>query len=203
MVLATSVEVQAARTAGKAAIRLGARLIDASQRSQLLYAGRPTIPVAVADGLLQELSPGEAAGLAGYLDSPDFEHLAVQLVVVARFPDRKWQEETRSGVREAVRQGLRHAVGLDGERLLPITDLVFDALLVACQRASTDVAGSRTDSGVLAAAAHLGATAARNGRLLAKVKSLAGFHEAARRLRDQVAALHGELELTRFDGQGR
>jgi hypothetical protein len=199
--LVTSVEAQAARTVGKAAMRLGARLIEASRRGELLQTARPTIPVAMADGLLDELSTEETAGLAAYLDSPDFEHLAVQLVVTTRFAagtasrDQKWQEEARSGVREAVRQGLRHGVGFSGQRLLPITDLVFDALVVACQRASAEITGSHVDPSVLAAASHIGVMAARNGRLLAKVKSLTGFHELASRLRAQVTSLHGELRI--------
>jgi NACHT domain len=193
--LVSNVEVQVARTAGKAAMRLGARLVEASRRDELLYAARPMIAMRTADGLLEELSPEETAGLAGYLDSPDFEQLAVQLVVVARYQDQRWQEEARLGVRDAIRHGLRHAVGFSGESLLPITDLVFGALLVACQQASAEAPGSHFDPGVLAAASHVGAMAARNGRLLAKVGSLAGFHDMALRLRAQVTALHGEMRI--------
>ncbi|MEV4716680.1 NACHT domain-containing protein [Micromonospora noduli] len=193
--MVSNVEVQVTRTAGKAVMRLGARLADAARRDGLLFTARPTVAVGIADSLLRELSPEETLALAKYLDSPDFEHLAVQLVVVARYQDQRWQEDARSGVRDAIRHGLRHAGAFSSERLLPITDLVFGALLVACQQASAEIPGSHLDSGVLAAASHIGAMAARNGRLLATVRSLAGFHEAASQLRGQVRALHSELRI--------
>ncbi|HEV7711731.1 MAG TPA: hypothetical protein VGP16_26325, partial [Asanoa sp.] len=137
----TSLSAQMARLALQAFVRLGARKLDATRRAALLQSARAPMAASTADDLAAELSPEESTRLARYLDSPDFEQQAMLLVVATHMRDKKQREETRSAVRAAVREGLRHSVGVGGERLLPLTDRVFDALSVACHQAPTEVAG--------------------------------------------------------------
>ncbi|BCB83701.1 NACHT domain-containing protein [Phytohabitans suffuscus] len=184
-------ETQVARAAGTALLKLGTRMVDAARREQLLLSVRSPTAVAAADRLRAELDPAESVNLARYVASPDFEQQAALLVLASRF-DARSKDETRSAVREAIRHGLRHA-GFRGERLLPCTDLVFDALDIACEHAMTRVGSSHLDPAVIGAAAHIAAMAARNGRLLSAVPTIAAFHELGERLRDQVRVMHDEF----------
>jgi hypothetical protein len=147
------------------------------------------MPSALADAAFEVLAPDELRSVAAYLESPDFEQLALQMAIAFI----RGREDIRLAVREQLREGLRVRCALAPGPLLPVTDAIQDALFEASGQA---FAGSGPISAVrLAEAAHVAAMAARNGRLLARIGPLAEIHERGQRLRSQVAALHGELRL--------
>ncbi len=178
-------EASAARAGGSIAAFLGKRLWRRLRIEQLRELTAPTIPAAVARATIDELSRDEARGLASYLDSPDLEQLAVQVVLLGKRSDN-----VATAIREELRHGLRHATGIPADRLVAVTDLVFDALLVASNKDEV-----RLDPLDVAAKAHLAAAAARNGELLSRVTSLKAFHDKAAQLRAQVRALHAKLRV--------
>lgn len=76
----SGIEAQAGRIAGLAVTKLASRAVDARQLQQVRAAARGLIPVQAADVTLQELGLESSAALAAYLESPDFEHLAMHRV---------------------------------------------------------------------------------------------------------------------------
>ncbi|WP_117208092.1 NACHT domain-containing protein [Allorhizocola rhizosphaerae] len=179
------IEGPAVRAGGSIAAFLGKRLWRRMRVKQLREWSTPTVPAAVARATIDELTESEARGLASYLDSPDFEQLAVQLVLLD-----KHSGGIGAMVREELRHGLRHATGVPPDRLVAVTDLVFDALLVASRRDEI-----RLDPIDVTVKAHLAAAAARNGELLGRINSVNAIHEKAAQLRAQVRAMHGELRV--------
>jgi hypothetical protein len=89
---------------------------DARTRA-LSESARPLMAPATADGLLGELSLAEATALSDYLESPDFEQVALQAFLFRAWASTRARTEHVSAVREQIRHGLRLAVGLPGERL--------------------------------------------------------------------------------------
>ncbi|SBT65673.1 NACHT domain-containing protein [Micromonospora sediminicola] len=140
--------------------------------------------------LLEDLSPREASGLADYLTSPDFEQVALQLVITELSVGGGAREEHVSAVREQLRHGLRLAAGVPVEGLLGLTDVVLDQL-----RAVAHSSAGSTATEALAAQGHLTAAAARNGVLLSRLPELSRIHAESARLRSQVASVHGDLRM--------
>ncbi|GIF62508.1 hypothetical protein Ais01nite_05430 [Asanoa ishikariensis] len=190
--MSTGLEATLARTAGRVVSSLvhGARAEVRVRR--LRDCARPLIAQETATGLLDELSSGEAAAVAGYLASPDFEQVALQ-VVIARMPGRaSVREEHLSAAREQIRHGLRLAAAVPGERLLGLTDVVLDALLAA---AGPHVTAGTAPPEVLVAEGHVAAAGARNGVLLGRLTGLGRTHAEVARLRSQVAHLHADMRM--------
>jgi hypothetical protein len=99
----TGIEAYAGRAAGKAA---SCFYTNAKQRHEInaaVESARALIPTALADAAFEELAPDELLGVAAYLESPDFEYLAFQMVI-AHFVK---SDDMRSWVREQLREGLR------------------------------------------------------------------------------------------------
>jgi hypothetical protein len=191
------IEMQVGKAAARAMARLARDRLDNWHRERLAEEARSLIPVRAADQLIEQLSPDQMSRLDAFLGSPDFEQLAMQLVLVLLPLGKGPTEEIRADIREALRACLRHSVGLGSDALLGITDAVFHALEVACTDAgfTPDRRPRALDTTVVAVKGHLAALAARNARLLARVGDLATVHSSAELLRRQVAALHAQMRL--------
>lgn len=190
----TGVEPWVGRVAGRALSWLGAEAKYLKQLRQL-EEQRPLIPTLVADRSFEGLPPETIRGIARYLESPDFEQVALQLVI-ARAHRKAGMEEMRFAAREEIREGLRLFAGPPPDQLIALTDTVFSALDVACD---VPVQDQLLYHPVMA---HVAGMAARNGRLLARVTELNDTHQRADRLRRQVRALHSELRMP-HTGEGR
>ena len=187
--------LELAGTVSKAVVGVLTQLFSVTRTERkvrrLRDAARPLMAHQTAAGLLGELSPAEAAALAGYLVSPDFEQVAAQAVVARAHPTAGTREEHLSAVREQIRHGLRLAVGVPGERLLGLTDVVLDAVQAAVGQRALLVSFPEE----VAAQGHLTALGVRNGALLGGLTDLRGMHEDLNRLRSQVAHLHAEMRM--------
>ena len=189
--MASGLEPAIVRAVGPIVRQAAGRLRQERKLRRVRDQARPLMAGQVAETLVDELDPHDAALLARYLTSPDFEHVALQVVVAQANFRPAPREEILSAARMQLRHGLRHATRLPAEQLLGITDLVLDALLAAAKPG--DKAGP--DAALAANQAHLTAMAARNGELLARLSTLATCHDEARQLRSQVAALHADLRV--------
>src|SRR2546423_2879718 len=161
------IEAQLGKVATQAAARLVRQRLDARRFAQLREQARPIIPVQAADRLVDELSAEQIRRLDAFLSGPDFEHLALQLVLVVTAQSRD-AEALRAGIRDELRECLRHAIGLSPDRLLGIADTIYAGLDVACIQAC-EALGKHAgilDKNAAAVHGHLAAVAARNVRLL-------------------------------------
>jgi NACHT domain len=178
--------------------RVGQKLIGTVKprraAKRLRRDARTLVATRVADDLLGELDEAETGRLDDYLASPDFEEIVLQFVLGRLLEDVSWEDLT-SSIREELRHGLRNSAGLRTELLVTATDVVFGALASTFNDIVVVPAGYRLNPGTAAVAAHLTAGAAANSRLLGEVGNLANFHEFARHMRAQVAAVHGHMRL--------
>jgi hypothetical protein len=181
---------------GRALGRTGGYLAKAAgekrRKDRVRRDSRAVVPVRVAERLLDELSDEQTAALRRYLESPDFEEIALHLTLGQLVSGTGW-DKVVAEVREELRHGLRHSADFPPDSLLRTTDAVLDALTIAVTEMRLDA--RHVDAATFSAAAHLAATAASNGRLLARVSQLTEFHDFAARMRVQVAALQGEMRL--------
>ncbi|MFI5898170.1 NACHT domain-containing protein [Actinoplanes sp. NPDC051513] len=182
----SGIEPAIGRAAGKALSRAGSHLITAHRRRRLADEARTLVPTAIAAGTLAELSGSQSAQLARFAESPNFEDLALQLVLAGGDP------EALSAIRAELRQSLRHAVDLAPAQMVGVTDVLLDALIASLD---PPIAAGVPDRTQVAVRAHVAAAAARNGRLLAGLRETAEIHEAAERLRGQVRALRSQIRL--------
>jgi hypothetical protein len=191
-------EAQLCKAASRAALKLARDRLDDWRYQRLRDETRVTVPWTTADALVESLTPDQAVKLRAFLDSPDFEQLAMQLLLTLAAPTAHSSrgEVERVEVRGELRECLRHATGLGPEELTGITDVVYGSLRVACVQTLAQFESRQPfDSDAMAAHGYLAAMAARNIRLLQRVDDLAGFRDAAARLGGQVAALHAQLRL--------
>ncbi|GAB3740690.1 hypothetical protein GCM10027598_70710 [Amycolatopsis oliviviridis] len=189
----SGIEVAAQQALQKVAPRLfGAAWVQRKRRKSRADT-RPLTAGRVADQLLEDLSEDERLKLDEYLRSPDFEEIALQLVLGMKLSDVRW-ERLSVDIRNELRLGLRRAARIRTELLTSSADVIFDALVVAGKEAIQSV-GPAIDPNTLAVAGRLSAAAVANSKLLEKVESLAEFHRFADQLRAQVVALHGEIRL--------
>lgn len=182
------------RLAGRVVARAGGHLVVARQRRQLADRARTLVPDAVAARTLAELDGERTAQLAGFVESPNFEELALHVVLASDRLD----DEARAVIRAELRQNLRHAVDLDAETLFGITDVLLDALIAACRAATgppPTASGAVQDPVDIAVRSHVVAAAARNGRLLEALRQTAEIHEVGEVLRAQVRALRAQIRL--------
>lgn len=185
--MATGLETAIARIAGQIIRRLGGHVGKQAQLRKARDSARPLMARQVADDLLGELSAAEAAELAGYLVSPDFEQVALQFAVARLHPRDGQRDELLAAARDQIRQGLRLATTLPPERRFGLTDVVYDALLAAEHTPGNPAQAARLG--------HLVAMAARNGELLGRLTDLTSCRAEADLLRTQVAAMHAELRM--------
>ena len=185
--MATGLETAIARIAGQIIRQLGGHVGKQAQLRKARDSARPLMARQVADDLLGELSAAEAAELAGYLVSPDFEQVALQFAVARLHPRDGQRDELLAAARDQIRQGLRLATTLPAERRFGLTDVVYDALLAAEHTPGNPAQAARLG--------HLVAMAARNGELLGRLTDLTSCRSEADLLRTQVAAMHAELRM--------
>lgn len=191
--MASGLEGPAARAIGQAAQKLYGRLKVSLANKRIRADARTLVPIRVAEGLLADLSELETAGLDDYLTSPDFEEIALQFVLGLMLNDVPW-EELVVNIRDELRHGLRSSAQIRTELLLTATDVVFAALATAFNE-GVHRGWFPFTPGTAVVAAHLTASAAANSRLLSELGNLADFHEFARQLRAQVAAVHRHMRL--------
>src|SRR5437870_13317773 len=86
----SSVELALARSVAGAGARLAGQVREKRRKERIRKSTRALIPTAVAERLPEELSDAEAVGLSRYLDSPDFEEIALQVSLVRLLGDQKW-----------------------------------------------------------------------------------------------------------------
>ncbi|MFD2467776.1 NACHT domain-containing protein [Amycolatopsis silviterrae] len=189
----SGIEVAAQQALQKVVPRLFSAALGQRKRRRTRAQARPLTAGQVADQLLEDLSDDERLRLDEYLRSPDFEEIALQLVLGLKLSDVRW-ERLSVDIRDELRLGLRRAARIRTELLTSCADVVFEALVVAGKDAIQSV-GPAIDPNTLAVAGRLSAAAAANSRLLQKVESLAEFHRFAEQLRAQVVALHSEIRL--------
>ena len=118
----SGIEAAAGRVAGRAALRVGRHLLENRRWQQLSETTRTLIPARTADQLLSELDADQEAALTDFLGSPDFELLALQIVLAMTAPEQA--DEISVEVRHQVRQCIRAAVGIEPAQLTGLTDIV-------------------------------------------------------------------------------
>ncbi|BAL87507.1 putative regulatory protein [Actinoplanes missouriensis 431] len=151
---------------------------------------------AVANDVLAELDDEQTAELARFLDSPDFEEIALQ-VVLARLLDDVKADETRAAVREQILSSLKHLLRPEPHQGTAQADVLFDALLAAAEQLppAQVESGRKGDAITAATLAHLTASAVAGSRLLQTLPGLVEARAMATNLRRQVAAMHNGMYL--------
>ncbi|GAA1301526.1 NACHT domain-containing protein [Saccharothrix xinjiangensis] len=190
----TGIEAAAGRTAAKA----GGKLLGAAhrhlRRKKVRRDSRALVAREVADRFLGSLGGERAERFLRYLGSPDFEEVALQLTLWRLLRDQE-AGEIEPTLREEIRLGLRHAVGLDPEQLTVGADVVLASLVVAVEEECRGLGAGAVDEVTAAGVAHLAAAAAANTELLRRVESPAAFHSFGERLRKQVAEDHAVIRM--------
>ncbi|XVS65948.1 NACHT domain-containing protein [Actinosynnema sp. CA-299493] len=190
----TGLEAAAGRTAAKVGGKLFGAAKQSLARKRVRRDSRALTAVRVADEFMASLDGPQAERVLRYLESPDFEEIALQLTLWRLLQDKK-AEEIEPTVREEIRQGLRHAADLRPEQLTTGADVVAASLLVAVQEESKGFQGRDVDKATAAGVAHLAAAATANTQLLARLGSLAEVHRFAELLRSQVAEEHAVIRM--------
>lgn len=188
----SGLEQTVSRVLASAGTKLFGKASQIRLRRQLRNDTRTLVATRVADSLLRELDAAQAHHLHEYLASPDFEEVALQLVLGTALKDVPW-EQVRIDVRDEIRHGLRTVARLPPELLTTTADVVFDALASAAEPMSFPATGLNPTA--IASSAHLAAAAAANSTLLRQLGDLAQVHGFAEDLRAQVVAVHGHMRL--------
>ncbi len=194
--MASGAEVPVGKAAAKATTKLINSVRTWQYRQRLRRDARPFISPSVTSRLLHELTDDEASRLDEYLDSPDLEEIAVQLAVARMLRDEK-EDEVRAVVREQIRQGLRNFVQLSPGFATPLSDAIYEGVVVATQKIPLSDVGARHlgDEVTAAVLGQLALQGARNGALLRDIGDIAECRRFAVRLRSQVANLHDGIRM--------
>ncbi|WP_377475746.1 NACHT domain-containing protein [Plantactinospora endophytica] len=188
----TGLEATLSRTVGRIVGQLLSGVRGEMRVRRLRDAARPLMAERTAAGLIDEVSPSQMGGFAAYLTSPEFEQVALQVVIGRMHRGVGAREEHLSAVREQIRHGLRLVACLPAECLLGLTDVVLDALLAA---AGAETASPDTAPEVLVALGHVTAAGARNGAFLGRLTDVVRIYDEWARLRAQVSLMHGEMRM--------
>lgn len=150
-----------------------------SQLSDHLLSPSPKFPTKEIEKLLAALG-SEAVTLLGYLDSPDFAAVVTQL---------RFDRHLGQVAQDQLYQGLRLA-GLTDRLLDRTAELLHRVVVAACDEmcgpASWHSQVSNKD---------IVRAGADTSRMLARLRSLAGFHTFIAHMRGQVAKLHNSIRL--------
>jgi hypothetical protein len=190
----TGIEQLAGRTAAKVGEKLFGAVQRARRTEKVRLDSRAFADQRVADDFAASLDAGQTERLVRYLNAPDFEEIALQLTLMWLFRDQN-DDEVEPSLRDEIRIGLKHAVGLTREQLTMGSDIVLASLLVGVLEATRGLGRGDVDKTMAAGVAHIAAATAANTRLLERVTSLAGFHEFGAQLREQVAKSHGAIRM--------
>jgi hypothetical protein len=186
-----AIEPILARAGGRAAAHIGKVAIDKVRRKALLDRATALLDRASFDAFVTSLNPAQGAAFLQFLQSPQFEHLALQATV--------WHlagcsEDDMADIRHSVRLSLRTRVSLPEERLLTATDLVVHLLTLAS--GSAVLVHGRIDSGLaIGIVADLAAATARGHELLERLPNLRAVDQFSRLLRAQVTATKSKMRL--------
>lgn len=147
------------------------------------------------------LPPETAHSLAEYLNSPDFEAIALSLVTqIWASSGTKKQEQKFTETKEKLGKSIRLNVEADSELLSDVSEATWQALLEkSLENASRIVAtqgeSPLTRAAMLKVAACYAASDAKSAKALRDVEDLTQFHQFENQLRDQVKNLHATMKL--------
>ena len=189
-------ETALAKAAAKAGKWAAGRALAAEYQRRLTETSHTVISAHVAQTALEQLGDAQIQSLSSYLESPDVEEIALQ-VVLARLLNYQRADEVRASIREQIRYGLRHALSAEPYLLTILSDLVYDALVLTAQQIppSHIESGRKGDAVTVATLAHLTAAATANSHLLQALPDLTQARRLAADLRRQVALLHDGMYL--------
>lgn len=190
----TGLEAPAIRAIERVSLKLFGTVKTRRANKRLRQDTRTLVPAQVAKAFLTELDEAELLGLDNYLASPDFEEIALQLVLGWLLPGVRL-DELKVNIREELRHGLRHSVGLRTELLVTAADVLLAALSIAFNEIIPKPGNYLHKLEIIAVAAHLTAATAANGHLLRNLRDLVDIHDFARQLRTQVVAVHSQMRL--------
>lgn len=185
---------------GKAAIKAGSwatgRVVAAELQRRLIETSRSIIAARAARDALNRLDDLQTRQLADYLESPDFEEIALQLIL-ARLLNFQKLDEAKAAIREQLRYGLHHSLRAEPYLVTILADVLFDALMVTAQEIppSQIEAGRKGDAFTVAVLAHLTAAGTANSHLLRTLPELTEARRLATDLRRQVTLLHSGMHL--------
>ncbi|MBU2665093.1 NACHT domain-containing protein [Actinoplanes bogorensis] len=186
-----AIESIVAKAGGRAASYVGQVAVSKLRRKALLDQATALIDRTTFDAFLTSLTAEQGAGFLAFLESPQFEHLALRTTV--------WHLAGRSegdlaDIRETARLSLRARLDLADEQLLTGVDLVMRLLTVASESA---IQAHRTiDNGfAVGVVADLAVAAARQHELLEKLPDLRGVDRFSKTFRAQVGATRAKMRL--------
>lgn len=144
--------------------------------------------------LTPNLTPNQLAALMGYLESPDFEEIQLQ-VMLWRLFDRT-DEDITTVLRTEISHGLRRHVDLPEELREHGVRTVLGTLVDCVDACVSDLWLPAVTNEVATWLSHQAAKSATdNGTLLGGIDDLARIHNFAQRMRGRVAALHAVMRL--------
>ncbi|GIE31182.1 hypothetical protein Ait01nite_042270 [Actinoplanes italicus] len=188
-----AIESTVARAGGRAAAYIGKIAIDRVRRKALLKRAESLLDRAPLEAFLTSLTPAQSSAFLTFVESPQFEHLALQ-TTVWHLAGRS--EDDLADIRHSARLSLRVRLeDLPEDRLLTGTDLVVHLLTVASEAAIRE--HKNIDSGfAVGIVADLAAATARRHELLERLPDLRAVDRFSRLLRAQVAATRSKMRLS-------
>ena len=189
-----AIESIVAKVGGRAAAYVGRVAVHRVRRQAVLEKATALIDRATCDAFLGSLTTAQSSAYLTFLESPQFEHLALRTTVwhLAGRP-----EDDLADIRQTARLSLRGRLGLTGDRLLTGTDLVLHLLTTTSEatiRAHKDI-----DSGfAVGVVADLAAAAARHHEILEGLPDLRAVDRFGRMLRAQVGATRSRMRLAQL-----
>jgi hypothetical protein len=188
-----AIESTVARAGGRAAAYIGKIAIDRVRRKALLKRAESLLDRAPLEAFLTSLTAAQSSAFLEFVESPQFEHLALQTTV--------WHlagrcEDDLADIRHSARLSLRARLAdLPEDRLLTGTDLVVHLLTIASEAAIRE--HKNIDSGfAIGIVADLTAATARRHELLERLPDLRAVDRFSRLLRAQVAATRSKMRLS-------
>jgi DNA replication protein DnaC len=153
------------------------------------------------ESIALELSPETSHSLAQYLNSPDFESIALSLVTqVWASAGAKKQEQNFTSTKEKLEESVRLNVEAEPQLIEEIARAAWQALLEksfenASKIAATQGESPLTRATLLKVSACHAASDAKSAKVFRNIDTLAGFHNFESQMRDQVKNLHATMKL--------
>lgn len=189
-------QTAAAKAVGPVASTVSNRL--ARRRLETSLRDRPEL--ANADEAGDAFRPEEARDVAEYVNSPEFEELALQLAIHAATDSPKRELAVLDRVRTQMLAHLAQQTRLDEPTREEVADLLVSTLDQAVGSQTIHTLATRKTQGEVfgrqvAAAAAVAAAQARNTELLTDIKQLAGVLEFSDAIRERVRRTHARIEI--------
>lgn len=148
-----------------------------------------------------EIPPVTAHSLAEYLNSPDFESIALSLVTqVWASAGTKKQEQNFTATKRKLEESIRLNVEAESELIEDISRATWQALVEksfenASKIAATQGESPLTRAALLKVSACHAASDAKSAKVFSNIDDLASFHNFESQMRDQVKNLHATMKL--------